>query len=91
MSGICSAHMGHDPNCKACAASSPEEAQRSQERADSFLHGVRRGAEVVAEWLDGAQWDGAGKPVPTEALAVANAKTLAELARMVRARFVNRT
>ena len=87
MSGICSAHQGHEPTCPRCAVSSPEEAKRSQEWADAFRHGVERGAEAVAEWMEGAQWDDAGKPVPTDALKVATSPTLDALAKMVRERF----
>ena len=87
MSGVCSAHQGHEPTCPRCACSTPEEARRSQEWAEAFRHGVELGADAVADWLDGAQWDDDGQPMPTDALAVANKDTLAELARMVRGRF----
>jgi hypothetical protein len=73
MSGICSAHMGHDPKCGNCAASTPEEARRAQEYHGAFVHGFERGAEAVAEWLEGAQWDDAsGQPVSTDAITVAD-------------------
>ena len=87
MSGFCSAHMGHDPSCPRCAASSPEEAKRSQEYADAFTAGAVRGAEAVAEWLEGAQWDDAGQPCPSDALLVVEEREAEKLARMVRKRF----
>ena len=90
MSGVCSAHIGHEPQCPACAASTPEQALASETYADGYRHGVMSGADAVAEWLDGAQWNDDGQPMPTDALAVANKDTLSELARMVRGRFVNR-
>ena len=87
MSGICSAHMGHDPTCHICATSSPDEAKRAQEYATAFSRGVRRGAEAVAEWLQGAQWDDTGKPVASDAFKVADSSILNQLARMIRERF----
>jgi len=90
MSGFCSAHMGHDPSCARCAASPPEVIRRAKEYEKTFTHGARRGAEAVAEWLEGAQWDDSGQPVPTDALKLADEATLKKLAAMVRERFAVR-
>jgi hypothetical protein len=87
MSGVCSAHIGHDPTCSACSVSSPEEAQRAQAHFDSFTAGVERGAEAVDEWLEGAQWDDAGQPCKSDSLLVVDAGTARTLARLVRDRF----
>ena len=91
MSGFCSAHMGHDPTCSTCASSSPEEAQRSQEYAEAFGRGFERGAEAVAEWLEGAQWKSNGQPCSSDALLVVEDGKARELAGMVRRRFVGTT
>lgn len=88
MSGFCSAHMGHDPSCPRCAASSQEVVRQAQEYEKAFTSGARRGAESVAEWLEGAQWDKTGQPVPTDALKLADEATLKKLAAMVRERFL---
>jgi len=87
MSGICSAHYGHDPNCRICAASSPEEVLRAQAHAKSFDAGAQRGAEAVAEWLEGAQWDRAGQPCRSDAFDLVDPVTARKLAGLVRTRF----
>ena len=66
MSGICSAHMGHDPTCSICNYSDPLEAAASKSYEVAFTNGVRRGIEATCEWLEGAQWDEAGNPVPRD-------------------------
>jgi hypothetical protein len=90
MSGICSAHMGHDSNCSQCASSSPEEAKQSQEYAEAFGRGVERGIEAVAEWLEGAQWTGDGKPCLSDAWKIIDEGAARMLARAVRGRFVHK-
>ena len=90
MSGICSAHMGHEPTCSTCSSSSPEEAKRSQDYAEAFAAGAVRGAEAVAEWLEGAQWLADGQPCLSDALLIVEEGEAKELASMVRDRFVKR-
>ena len=91
MSGFCSAHMGHDPNCHICASSSPEDAARSIAYEEAFIHGVRRGAEAVAEWLEGAQWDADGQPMKRDRLCLGDIEVSDEgaavVAKMIRGRF----
>jgi hypothetical protein len=82
--------MGHDTTCSTCSSSSPEEAQRSQEYAEAFGRGVERGAEAIAEWLEGARWKTDGQPCPSDALLVVEESEAKELAGMVRSRFVKR-
>ena len=41
MSGICSAHQGHDATCPQCAASSPEEAKAAVAWADAYQKGLQ--------------------------------------------------
>jgi len=45
MSGICSAHQGHDAICPQCAASSPEEAKAAIAWADAYQKGLQVGRE----------------------------------------------
>ena len=63
------------------------EVVRLTEHADAFTAGAVRGAEAVAEWLEGAQWDDAGQPCPSDALLVVEEREAEKLARMVRKRF----
>jgi alkanesulfonate monooxygenase SsuD/methylene tetrahydromethanopterin reductase-like flavin-dependent oxidoreductase (luciferase family) len=55
MSGICSAHLGHDATCLRCVASSPEEAKLATAFADGVIYGFDRGVqeerERVVAWL----------------------------------------
>jgi hypothetical protein len=93
MSGFCSAHIGHDPNCSTCASSSPEEAARSKAYEEAFTNGFRRGAEAVAEWLEGAQWDEQGQPAKRDPLGVEELSVFDDEAKMlaglIRKRFIS--
>jgi hypothetical protein len=64
-------------------------AKAAQDHERSFSAGVNRGAEAVAEWLEGAQWDDAGQPCRSDAFTVIDAHAARKLARMVRDRFAD--
>lgn len=89
MSGICSMHMGHDPDCPRCLVSSPEQAKAAQDHEESFSAGAVRGAEAVAEWLEGAQWDDDGQPCRSDAFTLIDFYAARRLARMVRDSFAD--
>ena len=85
MSGFCSAHQGHDPNCRICASSTPEQIKEAQAFWHAFRHGCNRGAEAVAEWLEGAQWDDKGMPCKRDPLRQGDREVSDEDAKIVAA------